>query len=78
MDTDISLKMIQCYGLVSLLRLCSILFFEGYLPFDSSGDWFYQTVEVLTLLLAGLLRFVRLPTACNYQRAKPDILFAAT
>lgn len=25
-------------------------FYEGYLPFDKSGDWFYQTCEVFALL----------------------------
>ena len=30
-------------------RLSSILVFEGYLPFDSSGDWFYQLVEIVNL-----------------------------
>jgi hypothetical protein len=34
----------------------ALQFYEGYLPFDKSGDWFYQTCEVLALLMvAGLL-----------------------
>ena len=36
-------------------RLCSILFFDGYLPFDKSGDWFYQVVEVVALVLTGVM-----------------------
>lgn len=31
-------------------------FYEGYLPFDKSGDWFYQACEVLALLMVlGIL-----------------------
>jgi len=55
--TEISLKSMQCYCAVSTLRLSSILFYEGYLPFDSSGDWFYQSMEVFSLILAGALVF---------------------
>lgn len=55
--TEISLKSMQCYCAVSALRLSSILFYEGYLPFDSSGDWFYQSMEVFSLILAGSLIF---------------------
>ena len=46
----ISLKTLQLYAVVFSLRLSSILFFEGYLPFDASGDWFYQVNEVIGLL----------------------------
>ena len=47
----ISLKTLQLYAVVFTLRLSSILFFEGYLPFDASGDWFYQVNEVAGLLI---------------------------
>jgi len=50
----ISLKTLQCYVCVFVFRLCSILFYEGYLPYDSSGDWFYQVVEIISL---GLVVF---------------------
>eukprot|EP01066_Platyproteum_vivax_P008322 Platyproteum_vivax@DN3474_c0_g1_i1.p1 len=43
----VSLKMMECYLVLTLVRLCSILPFEGYLPYDKSGDWLYQLVEVL-------------------------------
>mmetsp|Transcript_18391 Transcript_18391/g.22358 ORF Transcript_18391/g.22358 Transcript_18391/m.22358 type:complete len:295 (+) Transcript_18391:162-1046(+) len=49
--TGISLKTLELYSLVFVARLCSILFYQGYLPYDSSGDWLYQTVEVISLLL---------------------------
>lgn len=54
--SSISVKMLQCYSLVFAARLCSILFYEGYLPYDRSGDWFYQTCEVLSLIMVlGML-----------------------
>ena len=54
--TNVSFKTLQAYALVFSARLCSILFYEGYLPFDRSGDWFYQTVEAAALVLTlGLI-----------------------
>mmetsp|Transcript_75873 Transcript_75873/g.198981 ORF Transcript_75873/g.198981 Transcript_75873/m.198981 type:complete len:284 (-) Transcript_75873:41-892(-) len=49
----ISLKMMECYIAVFLFRLCAIIPFEGYLPFDKSGDWVYQVCEAFGLCLAG-------------------------
>eukprot|EP01138_Halocafeteria_seosinensis_P012277 gb/GECG01012546.1/.p1 GENE.gb/GECG01012546.1/~~gb/GECG01012546.1/.p1 ORF type:complete len:296 (+),score=22.66 gb/GECG01012546.1/:1-888(+) len=46
--TGISLKMLQAYACVFGGRLCSILIFEGYLPYDRSGDWFYRATEVIS------------------------------
>ena len=72
--STVSFKALQAYALVFSARLCSILFYEGYLPYDKSGDWFYQAVEVSALLLcAGLLlcmqlRLVKLPS----ERASLD------
>ena len=53
--TNISLKTLQAYALVFSFRLMSILFYEGYLPFDRSGDWFYQGVEIAALATVGVL-----------------------
>jgi len=47
----ISLKSLQLYALVFFFRLCSILVYEGYLPFDRSGDWLYQTIEAIALVM---------------------------
>lgn len=46
----ISLKTLQAFAIVFVARLSSILFYEGYLPFDRSGDWFYQLCEILALI----------------------------
>merc|ERR1712217_139952 len=49
----VSMKMMECYIAVFLARLCAIIPFEGYLPRDKSGDWFYQVCEAFGLCLAG-------------------------
>jgi|EP00945_MAST-04E_sp_MAST-4E-sp1_P005955 hypothetical protein len=46
----VSLKFLQCYMFTFIFRLSSILFYEGYLPYDKSGDYMYQVCEVLSLL----------------------------
>lgn len=51
----ISLKTLEAYAAVFALRLTSILMYEGYLPFDKSGDWFYQATEVLSLAEVAVL-----------------------
>ncbi|CDJ58379.1 hypothetical protein, conserved, partial [Eimeria maxima] len=43
--------MFELYVLLIFSRLCSIVPYEGYLPYDRSGDWLYQTLEALSLLL---------------------------
>lgn len=54
--SGISIKTLQAFGLVFAARLCSILVYEGYLPFDKSGDWFYKACEILGLVMVvGLL-----------------------
>jgi hypothetical protein len=49
----VSSVMMECYVLVFAGRLMSILRYEGYLPLDKSGDWFYQSCEALGLVLAA-------------------------
>lgn len=51
----VSLKMMECYILVFLGRLCAIVPFEGYLPFDKSGDWLYQVCEFVGFCLACVI-----------------------
>ena len=45
------------YALIHSSRLSSILVFEQYLPYDSSGDWFYQLVEIICLVLSCFIGF---------------------
>ena len=55
--SGLSLNTLICYLLVLSGRLSSTLFYNGYLPSDTSGDWFYQLTEILSLLFILLLIF---------------------
>ncbi|CAK9010762.1 ER lumen protein-retaining receptor [Durusdinium trenchii] len=68
----VSLKTLELYAIVFAARLCSILFYEGYLPFDSSGDWLYQVVEVLSLITVGFLIFTVAVTFKSSYNANED------
>jgi len=48
---NVSHKTLQAYSLVQVGRLASILNYEGYLPFDKSGDWLYQSVETCSAVV---------------------------
>merc|ERR1719326_1111548 len=61
----VSLKMMECYILVFFCRLCAIIPFEGYLPFDKSGDWLYQVCEAVGLCLSGSIVY-----CCRVQYAR--------
>lgn len=58
----VSLRMMECYMLVFVGRLIAIVPFEGYLPFDKSGDWLYQVCEAMCLCLAGSIVY-----ACRFR-----------
>jgi uncharacterized protein with PQ loop repeat len=66
----VSLRMMECYIAVFLGRLCAIVPFEGYLPFDKSGDWLYQACEFVGMCLAStIVYFCR----CRYKNEyNPD------
>jgi hypothetical protein len=51
----VSLKMLELYTIVFICRLSSILFYEGYLPFDKSGDYLYRGMEILSFLLCSTM-----------------------
>lgn len=60
----ISAKMLEIYFLLHCCRLYAIVPFEGYLPFDKSGDWFYQANEVFACMSGGTEDF----GAINYEK----------
>lgn len=65
----VSLRMFECYFVLIACRLCSIIPFEGYLPYDRSGDWLYQTVETISLALVGMIVYMcRKRFAASYER----------
>jgi ER lumen protein retaining receptor len=47
---DLSVNTFVIYSAIYLSRLFSILFYESYLPNDSTGDWLYQVVEIMSLV----------------------------
>jgi len=64
----VSLKMMECYIAIFFGRLCAIIPFEGYLPFDKSGDWFYQLCEFIGFCLACTIVYCcRLRHANSYD-----------
>jgi len=54
----VSLTMIDCYLLITGARLFAIVPFEGYLPYDRSGDWLYQLIETFIFLTVGTIVYL--------------------
>jgi len=48
-SAGISVKTLQLYAAVFVMRLSSIIRHEGYLPYDKSGDWLYHVIEFVGL-----------------------------
>lgn len=46
------------YSLLLFSRLSSTLFYNGYLPSDTAGDWFYQFTEIISLVSVIFLIFL--------------------
>merc|ERR1719465_135030 len=64
----ISAKTLQVYVLVFVCRLCSTMIKNGYLPVDQSGDWVFQTADILSLIMTvKLLRRVTGSYRATYQ-----------
>jgi len=70
----VSLKMMECYILVFFCRLCAIIPFEGYLPFDKSGDWLYQVCEAFGLCLSGSIVYCCRAQYPNTYSSETDTL----
>ena len=45
----LSMNSIICYGICLFSRVMSITFYEGYLPYDSSGEFIYIISEYVSL-----------------------------
>merc|ERR1719265_2386388 len=70
----VSLKMMECYIAVFFCRLCAIIPFEGYLPFDKSGDWLYQVCEAFGLCLSGSIVYCCRAQYPNTYSSETDTL----
>lgn len=53
----LSSQMLEFYVVAYSCRLISILSHQGYLPNDSSGNFFYQMIEISSLSIAGFLLY---------------------
>lgn len=51
----LSLQTFICYMVSFAARLISILRYDGYLPYDSTGDFFYRATEIVAFLCCGSL-----------------------
>jgi len=56
--SGLSKNMLICYAISFFSKNLSILFYEGYLPYDSSGDFIYRIVEVLACLIAFFMLYM--------------------
>jgi hypothetical protein len=64
----VSLRMVECYLVVTLFRLTSILTFDGYLPYDRSGDFIYRLTECITAALtASVVYLCRVDFRASYE-----------
>eukprot|EP00931_Biecheleriopsis_adriatica_P020993 TRINITY_DN1386_c0_g1_i2.p1 TRINITY_DN1386_c0_g1~~TRINITY_DN1386_c0_g1_i2.p1 ORF type:complete len:282 (-),score=64.98 TRINITY_DN1386_c0_g1_i2:136-981(-) len=53
--TGISASALILDALALCFRLSSTLWLEGYLPVDASGDWVFQAVDIMSLMLVAWL-----------------------
>lgn len=67
----LSLRGLECYALVTAARCFAVVPHEGYLPFDASGDWFYQCSE-LTALLTCCYLIYQLRWGAHVKEYKPE------
>ena len=73
--SGLSVNTLSCYALLLFSRLCSTVFFNGYLPSDDAGDWFYQLTELVSLVcvcaLIYLTKFAFKETSDEYSDTVP-------
>ena len=67
--SGISAKALKVYVMVFATRLCSTMFRNGYLPVDQSGDWVFQTADILSLFMAVKLLRRGKPTGPPTRRS---------
>lgn len=53
--SGLSLNTMICYLILIGSRLTSTVFYSGYLPSDSAGDWFYQLCELCSVILIVII-----------------------
>lgn len=65
----LSLKTLELYAFVFFFRLSSILRYQGYLPYDRSGDWLYSFLEISALAMCcGVIYLVMVRFNTTYEQ----------
>jgi len=49
---------IICYTITLFSRLVSILLYDGYLPYDSSGDFIYRVTEFVAFVSCAFVLYM--------------------
>jgi len=66
--SGLSKRSLEMYVLFFCFRLGSSLFKNGYIPVDRSGDWVYQTMDIISLLMTlQLLYCMQVTHRSTYQ-----------
>lgn len=68
----ISARAVGCESLALVFRLSSHLNYNGYLPMDLSGDWFFQSVDICALVAASWLLYQLLVVQTESYQASED------
>jgi len=70
----LSSKTLEMYFIFFMFRLSSTVFKNGYLPIDRSGDWVYQSADVMSVFLVLHLLYVTHKTYGTTYQAAHDSL----
>lgn len=66
----VSSRSLQLFALMYISRLFSTMQYNGYLPVDRSGDWFYQSIEIASLMLClSILNAVHTTHERSYEKS---------
>merc|ERR1719149_290537 len=64
----ISSRSLQLFAVMYVMRLFSTLQYNGYLPVDRSGDWVYQAIDVIALVVVvSLLHLMHSSKSQSYE-----------
>jgi len=70
--SGISLHSLICYLVVYIFRTIAIFFEPGFLPEDSSGDWFYHVMELGGALITIALIVIMMNSTQYYTESHFD------
>ena len=56
--SGLSLNSVKCSTLCLFSRLVSIIFWDGYLPYDATGDFIYRVAECISFGCSALVLYL--------------------